>query len=215
ARSAPRARLRALGKLLLGRPLASDEEQAEQIGVLTGVAVLGLDALSSAAYGPEATLTVLLPAGAAASRAIVPISVAIIALLSIVGVSYRQTIDAYPGGGGSYTVARENLGTRAALVAAAALLVDYTLNVAVAVSSGVGALVSVVPSLLPYTLLLCLGILVLLVLVNLRGPRTSGLAFSAPTYTFLACLFVVIAIGAWKTAAHGGHPPAVEAPPAS
>ncbi len=110
---------------------------------------------------------------------------------------------------------RANLGTRAALVVAAALLLDYTLNVAVAVSSGVGALVSVVPSLLPYALLLCLGILVLLVLVDLRGPRTSGLAFSAPTYTFLACLFVVIAIGAWKTAVHGGHPPAVEAPPSS
>jgi amino acid transporter len=202
-----------LTQILFGRRLASDEEEKEQIGPLAGIPVLGLDALASAAYGPEAALTVLIPLGVLGLHTIVPISLLIIAVLVIVYVSYRQTIDAYPNGGGSYTVAKENLGTSAGLVAAAALLLDYVLNVAVAISAGVGALVSAVPALLPHTLSLCLAVLAVLTVVNLRGIRSAGLALMAPTYAFLGCLFVVIAIGAWKAFEHGGHPPPLVAPP--
>ena len=152
---------------ILGRPLASNEDAGQRIDSLRGVSIFGLDALSSAAYGPEAALTILLPVGLAGLPYILPISAAIIALLIIVYFSYRQTIAAYPKGGGSYTVAHENLGARPSLVAAAALLIDYMLNVAVGISAGVGALVSAVPGLRPYTLLLCLAILIVLSLVNM------------------------------------------------
>jgi len=202
-----------LTSLLFGKRLATDEEEQEQIGPLAGVPVLGLDALASASYGPEAALTVLLPLGALGLRYVVPITVAIIALLTIVYLSYRQTLDAYPGGGGSYTVAKENLGPTAGLVAAAALMLDYVLNVAVAISAGVGALVSAVPVLLPHTLALCLGILAVLVLINLRGVRSAGLALMTPAYAFIGCLFVVIAAGVWKTVAQGGSPAPVVQPP--
>src|SRR6266851_10120115 len=152
--------------LLLGKPLASDEARAECIGVAAGIPIFGLDALSSAAYGPEAALTLLIPLGAAGIAYIVPISVSIIVLLAVVYFSYRQTIQAYPGGGGSYTVARQNLGVSAGLLAAAALILDYVLNVAVGISAGVGALVSALPRLQPYTLPLCLAILALIAIVN-------------------------------------------------
>src|SRR5829696_8083297 len=164
-----------LRALLFGKPLRSDAEAEEQIGTLYGVPVLGLDALASASYGPEAALTILLVAGAAASREIVPVSIAIVALLLIVFFSYRQTIAAYPNGGGSYTVAKENLGAGAGLVAASALAVDYILNAAVAISAGVGAIVSAAPTLLPYTVELCIGVLALLTIINLRGIRSAGL----------------------------------------
>src|SRR5271168_93960 len=146
---------------ILGRPLASSEAGEQRIGFVAGVPTFGLDALSSAAYGPEAALTILLPLGAAGLTFIFPITMGIVILLAIVYVSYRQTITAYPNGGGSYTVAHENLGTNASLLAAAALMTDYVLNVAVGISAGVGALISAVPALQPYTLTLCLTILVL------------------------------------------------------
>src|ERR1700722_5091022 len=133
--------------LMLGRPLATSEERAEHIGPLAGIPVFGLDALSSAAYGPEAALTLLIPLGLMGIREIVPISFAIIALLAIVYFSYCQTIDAYPSGGGSYTVASENLGETAGLFAAAALIIDYILNAAVGISAGVEALTSAFPPL--------------------------------------------------------------------
>jgi amino acid transporter len=167
---------------VLGRPLSTDEAEEQQIGPAAGIPVLGLDALSSAAYGPEAALTLLLPLGAAGLHFVAPIIGLIVAILLIVYFSYRQTIEAYPGGGGSYTVARENLGPRYALLAGAALALDYVLNVAVGISAGVGALVSAMPALLPHTTALCLAILVLLTLVNLRGVRESGLVFMVPTY---------------------------------
>jgi amino acid transporter len=132
--------------VLFGRPLRSEAETDEQIGVGQGLPVLGLDALASASYGPEAALTVLLAAGTAAPVALTPVSVAIITLLVFVYLSYRQTIAAYPNGGGSFTVANENLGPMAGLVAAAALAIDYILNAAVAISAGVGAIVSAVPT---------------------------------------------------------------------
>jgi amino acid transporter len=202
-----------LWTLLLGRPLSTHEEGAQRVGPIAGIPMLGLDALSSAAYGPEAAMTLLIPLGLAGVQFVWPISVVIIALLSIVFLSYWQTIGAYPGGGGSYTVARENLGLYPGLLAAAALLVDYVLVVAVGISAGVGALVSAVPSLQPHTLGICLGILAVIALVNLRGVRESGLAFVVPTYLFVGCLFAVVIIGLWRTWAAAGHPAAIAPPP--
>ena len=198
---------------LLGRPLASSEERAEQIGVSAGIPIFGLDALSSAAYGPEAALTLLIPLGVAGLSYIVPLSLSIIILLVIVFFSYRQTIAAYPGGGGSYTVAHQNLGTFPGLLAAAALMIDYVLTAAVGISAGIGALTSAIPSLHPRTLALCLVALLILTLVNLRGTRESGGVFMIPTYLFLACMFIAIGIGVMKTLLAGGAPAPVIAPP--
>jgi amino acid transporter len=200
--------------LLLGKPLASSAEDGERIGPAAGIPIFGLDALSSAAYGPEAALTLLIPLGALGIAYIVPISGAIILLLTIVYFSYRQTIDAYPGGGGSYTVARENVGEGAGLLAAAALMIDYVLTAAVGISAGVGALVSAIPSLLPHTLVMCLGILLLITLVNLRGVRETGGIFMIPTYLFVGTLLITILIGAFRALIAHGHPMPVIAPPA-
>src|ERR1700729_734081 len=163
--------------LLLGKPLANADEGGERIGPAAGIPIFGLDALSSAAYGPEAALTLLIPLGAMGIAYIVPVSFSIIGLLTIVYFSYRQTIAAYPGGGGSYTVASENLGTFPGLLAAAALMIDYVLVVAVGISAGVGALVSAAPALQPHTVVICLGILVVITIVNLRGLREAGVFF--------------------------------------
>jgi amino acid transporter len=201
-----------LADWLFGRHLATEEEEGERVGVAAGIPMLGLDALSSAAYGPEAALTVLLVAGAAGVAYIGPITLLIVGLLLLVFLSYRQTIAAYPTGGGAYTVAKENLGTRPGLLAAAALMIDYVLTVAVGISAGVGALVSAVPGLQPYTLALCLVILGLIAVVNLRGVRESGAALAIPTYLFVASLGGVIALGVWKVAAGGGTPEPVVPP---
>jgi len=200
--------------VLLGRPLSTIEERGQRIGILAGIAIFGLDALSSAAYGPEAALTVMRPLGALGNQYIVPISLAIIALLTIVFFSYRQTIEAYPGGGGSYTVARENLGPFPGLLAGAALMIDYILNVAVGISAGVGALVSAVPGLQPHILSLCLAILAAITLINMRGLREAGLVFMVPTYCFVGSLVIALGIGAGKVLAAGGSPMPVAAPPA-
>jgi amino acid transporter len=200
--------------VLLGRPLASKEARAEKIGAAAGIPIFGLDALSSAAYGPEAALTLLIPLGAAGIVYILPITISIVVLLVIVYFSYRQTIAAYPGGGGSYTVARENLGANAGLLAASALMIDYVLTVAVGISAGVGALVSAAPSLQPHTLAICVVILGLIVVVNLRGVREAGVIFMVPTYMFVGSLLILIAIGAAKSLASGGHPHPLIAPPA-
>src|ERR1700735_4847017 len=197
-----------------GKPLAASDERAEQLGVAAGIPIFGLDALSSAAYGPEAALTLLIPLGAAGIAYIIPISTSIIVLLGIVYFSYRQTIDAYPGGGGSYTVASENLGMNAGLLAAAALMIDYVLTAAVGISSGVGALICAVPKLQPHTLLLCLGILLVLTIVNLRGVREAGGVFMLPTYLFISAILVVVVVGVVKALLNGGHPEAIVNPPA-
>jgi amino acid transporter len=202
-----------LVELVLGRPLRSDEESIERIGVLTAIPVLGLDALGSASYGPEAAMTVLLPLGAATTLWVRPITLAIVCVLTVVALSYAQTIPAYPNGGGSFTVAKENLGRTPGLLAAAALCTDYVLNVAVGISAGIGAISSAEPRLLPYTLPLCLGVLVLLMLVNLRGVRESGLAFLLPTYLFVASLLFTLGLGIWKTVVAHGHPMPVVPPP--
>jgi amino acid transporter len=199
--------------LLFGRPLASSMERAEQLGTTAGIPIFGLDALSSAAYGPEAALTLLIPLGAAGIAYIVPISASIIVLLAIVYFSYRQTIEAYPTGGGSYTVATENLGVFPGLLAASALMIDYVLTVAVGISAGVGALVSALPRLLPHTLGMCLLILVIITFINLRGLRQAGIIFIVPTYLFILSLLGVIGFGLLKTIVAGGHPIPVEMPP--
>jgi len=192
--------------VLFGRPLASSEDEGQRITPLQGIPTFGLDALSSAAYGPEAALTILLPLGLLGVQYIVPLTAAIIVLLVIVYFSYRQTIAAYPMGGGSYTVAKENLGAGTGLVAGAALMIDYLLNVAVGISAGIGALVSAVPSLQPHTLAMCLTVLAILTMVNLRGVKEAGSAFVAPTYLFVGTLSVVTVIGLYKVVASGGHP---------
>ncbi len=198
---------------LLGKPLASWQRERERIGPVAGVSILGLDGLSSAAYGPEAALSVLIPLGAAGLSAITPITALILVLLGILYASYRQTIAAYPDGGGSYIVAKKNLGTRAGLVAAAALLLDYILNVAVGISAGIGALVSAVPALHPHILALCLATLLLITVVNLRGLREAGMALALPTWMFTGTLSIVIATGVARAVMAGGHPqPAVPLP---
>src|ERR1700758_2557306 len=200
--------------LVVGKPIKTSDERAEQIGPSQGIPIFGLDALSSAAYGPEAALSLLIPLGLLGVRYIVPVSPAIITLLVIVYFSYRQTIAAYPSGGGSYTVARFNLGAPAGLLAAAALLADYILTAAVGISAGVGALISAVPSLLPHTVSLCLGILIVITILNLRGVREAGMVFAIPTYLFVGTLLITIFGGIIRVAFSGGHPVPVVAPPA-
>src|SRR5579862_4547971 len=203
--------------LLFGPPLRSDEDREERVGPAAGIPIFGLDALSSAAYGPEAALTLLIPLGVAGVAYILPISISIVVLLAIVYFSYRQTIEAYPHGGGSYTVASENLGDSAGLLAAAALMIDYVLTAAVGISAGVGALISAVPSLQPHTLQLCLGVLVILTIVNMRGVHDTGVVFMIPTYMFTGTLLIVIAVGAWKAISGHAQPvtPIPALPPAA
>ena len=191
---------------VVGKPLKTSDERAEQIGPSAGVPIFGLDALSSAAYGPEAALSLLIPLGLMGVHYIIPISAAIIALLVIVYFSYMQTIAAYPSGGGSYTVARFNLGAFPGLLAASALLADYILTVAVGISAGVGALVSAVPSLQQHTVIMCLGILVIITILNLRGLHDAGAFFMIPTYLFVGTLLITIIGGLIRAAASGGHP---------
>ncbi len=200
---------------LIGKPLATSEERAEHIGVAAGIPIFGLDGLTSAAYGPEAAMTLLIPLGIAGAEYGWRIIAAILVLLTIVYFSYRQTIAAYPSGGGSYTVATENLGEMPGLLAAAALMIDYILTAAVGISAGVTALTSAVPRLQTHTLLICLVILALLAIVNLRGVKDTGTAFILPTFLFVSTLLTLIAVGMWKTVLTGGHPmPVAPVPPA-
>src|SRR5579871_2230448 len=201
--------------VVVGKPIKTTDERAEQIGPAQGVPIFGLDALSSAAYGPEVALSLLIPLGLLGVHYILPISAAIITLLVIVYFSYRQTIAAYPAGGGSYTVARFNLGAPAGLLAAAALLADYILTAAVGISAGVGALISAVPSLLPHTVSICVGILIVITILNLRGVREAGSAFAVPTYLFVGTLLITIVAGLIRVLLSGGHPTPVTPLPAS
>jgi amino acid transporter len=201
--------------LIVGKPIKTSDERAEQIGAAQGIPIFGLDALSSAAYGPEAALSLLIPLGLLGVQYLIPISAAIITLLVIVYFSYRQTIAAYPSGGGSYTVARFNLGASASLLAAAALMADYILTAAVGISAGVGALVSAVPSLLPHTVAMCIGILILITIINLRGVRDAGIAFALPTYLFVGTLLITLGGGILRVIQSGGHPTPVTPLPAA
>jgi amino acid transporter len=174
---------------------------------------MGLDGLGSSAYGPEAALTILIPLGAASLRWIGWVMAPIVLLLLILFASYWQTIRAYPGNGGAYIVSKDNLGTNFSLLAAAALMVDYVLNVAVGISAGVGALVSAVPSLHPHILVLCLCILALITVTNLRGTLDAGRLFALPTYVFVASFAVIIGMGIFAALTSGGNPQPVVPPP--
>jgi amino acid transporter len=203
-----------LSNLILGRPLETSAEQDHRIGVAAGIPIFGLDGLTSAAYGPEQTMSLLIPLGLVGMQQhLLPIFSAILTLLVILYFSYRQTITAYPNGGGSYTVASENLGDMAGLFAAAALMIDYILTAAVGVSAGVTALVSAVPTLHPHQLSLCLAILGIIVVVNMRGVKESGFAFMLPTFLFVGTLLVTVAVGVVHSFAAGGHPIALATPP--
>jgi amino acid transporter len=196
---------RSVWTVLIGRPLRASETSKERITPVEGLSALSLDALTSVAYGPEAIIVVLALAGAGALHLVLPITVAIVVLLAILVFSYRQVIDAYPGGGGAYAVSRANLGPHASLVAGAALIVDYTLTVAVSIAAGVGALTSAFPSLTSATVPLCLGILAAITLLNLRGLGETARAFLLPTMLFIVGLLAIIAIGLI-------HPLALHAP---
>ncbi len=180
---------------LIGNPLPTAETSHQTISKKVGLAVFGADALSSIAYAPQETLVILAAAGAQAFGYAFPISMVITVLLAIVTISYQQTIHAYPSGGGAYTVVKENLGTTAALVAGSALMMDYILLAAVAISSGVAQVVSAFPFLFPHRVLLSVGFLVLIAIANLRGVKESGNLFAGPTYLFLLMTVLTVAVG--------------------
>ena len=186
-----------LKRVMVGTPLASAEEQHQRLGRPTALAVFASDAISSTAYATEEILIVLVPATglAVALNQLVPLSIIVMVLLVLVITSYRQTIHAYPSGGGSYVVSRENLGEMPSLVAGASLLVDYVLTVAVSVSAGVAAITSAFPGLYPERVLICLGFIGLMMLGNLRGLKESGRLFAGPTYVYIIGLGALIAVG--------------------
>ncbi len=193
--SAPR---RSLRSLLIGSPLPTYEASHQTISKKVGLAVFASDALSSTAYATEAILEVLAFAGMAALWLSIPISGAIVLLLAIVTISYEQTIHAYPGGGGAYIVARDNLGETQAQTAGAALLTDYILTVSVSVSAGMAQLTSGFPVLYPYRVEIAVCIVFFMMLVNLRGVKESGITFAIPTYIFLGITMITLAIGFYR-----------------
>jgi amino acid transporter len=210
-------RLSRLKRVFLGSPLPTAQSRHERLDKSTALAVFASDALSSVAYATEEILLVLVLAGSAALSYSIPISIAIAVLIAIVVSSYRQTIRAYPQGGGAYIVSKDNLGVPAGLVAGAALLIDYVLTVAVSVAAGIAALTSAVPALFPYRPWLCVAAVVGIAVANLRGLRESGKLFAAPTYLFIASLFALIAYGGagavfdfLPEAPYQRHPPGLE-----
>ena len=182
-------------RVLIGRPLKSSEARHGEITPLEGLPALSLDALTSVAYGPEAIVLVVGTAGVAALHLVLPITIAIVLLLGLLVISYRQVIDGYPHGGGAYAVSRANLGVGASQVAAASLVVDYTLTVAVSIAAGIAALTSAFPRLTGATVPLCLAELAVLTIFNLRGLGETARAFLLPTFLFIVGLLAVIAIG--------------------
>jgi amino acid transporter len=189
---------RPLLRLVLGRPLETAAAPHQTIGKAVGLAVLASDNLSSVAYATEEILLILAGAGAIYFSAALPIAAAIAVLLLILTLSYRQTIFAYPNGGGAYIVARDNLGEGPAQTAGAALLTDYVLTVAVSIASGVAQIVSAFPALKPYQVPLCLAMIVLMMLMNLRGVKESGRVFAGPTYFFIVMMFLTLGLGFYR-----------------
>src|SRR5262245_46015320 len=179
-------------RVLVGRRLASSRLEHTLLPKVLALPVFSSDALSSVAYATEEILKVLFVASAASVGLVMPISFAIAALMVIVVISYRQTVRAYPSGGGAYIVSKDNLGVFAGLLAAAALLTDYVLTVAVSVVAGVFAITSAVPSLFAHKVALSLGFIVLITLANLRGVRESGTLFAIPTYGFIVSIFILV-----------------------
>jgi amino acid transporter len=202
-----------LRRLLVGKPIPSHLAHHERLSRVTGLAVLSSDALSSVAYATDFILATLVVAGVGAFVYAVPISLVIATLLAIVAFSYRQTIHAYPTGGGAYIVAKENIGATAGLIAAASLLVDYTLTVAVSISAGVLAITSAFPELEPYRVEMCLGFLAILTIGNLRGIRESGNIFAVPTYFFVCSISVLILAGLYHYVTGSVDPVTVPLPP--
>jgi amino acid transporter len=190
---------RSLSHWLIGRPLQTADAPHQTIGKAVGLAVFASDALSSTAYATQEILGILSVAGSLAYNYVFPISIAIVALLAIVTISYEQTIHAYPGGGGAYIVARDNLGELPAQVAGASLLTDYILTVAVSISAGVAQIVSAFPDLFPYRVYIAVAAVLLIMLVNLRGVKESGTAFAIPTYFFVVMMFTTVGIGLFKS----------------
>ncbi|HWE11306.1 MAG TPA: APC family permease [Solirubrobacteraceae bacterium] len=193
-------------RVLLGPPLTATAVAHERMRKLVALPVLSADALASVAYGPEAMLAVLVLAGTAGLRYSLPIAATIAVLMVAVGVSYRQTVRAYPHGGGSYIVASDNLGRVAGLVAAAGLLTDYILDVAVSIAAGVAAVTSAIPWLGSGTVLIGVGVIAVLLAGNLRGVRQAGAIFAAPTYAFIVAIFVLTAVGLIDAAGRHFHP---------
>jgi amino acid transporter len=192
--------LQALKRLVIGRPIASSEEQHQRLRKIVALPVFASDAISSTAYATEEILLVLVPVAAfAAYEYVVPIAILVAILLAIVVASYRQTIHAYPSGGGSYIVSRENLGVTPALVAGSSLLVDYILTVAVSVAAGVAAITSAFESLQPYRVELCVVAILVMMLANLRGVRESGALFAPPTYVYIFSLGALIVYGLYQS----------------
>jgi amino acid transporter len=183
---------------LIGRPLATADAPNQTIGKLIGLAVFSSDALSSVAYGPQESMMILAAAGSAALSTSIPVMFAIVSLLAILTFSYRQTIHAYPGGGGAYIVARDNLGELPAQTAGAALLTDYILTVAVSVSSGVAQIISAFPSLYDYRVEIAVSMILFIMVINLRGVKESGMAFAIPTYYFLIMIYATVGIGLFQ-----------------
>lgn len=186
---------RSLSHWLIGRPLSTADAPHQTIGKAVGLAVFASDALSSTAYATQEILGILIVVGTAAYGYVFPISLAIVILLTIVTISYEQTIHAYPGGGGAYIVSRDNLGESYAQVAGASLLMDYILTVAVSISSGVAQIISAFPYLEPYRVWIAIAAVFLIMLINLRGVKESGTAFAIPTYFFVVMMFMTVAIG--------------------
>jgi len=193
------APVRSLKRAIVGRPMASGEIEETLLPKTLALPIFASDPLSSVAYATESALVVLVAASAAAAYLVFPISIAIAVLLAIVIASYRQTVQAYETSGGAYIVAKDNLGTFPSLLGAAALLTDYVLTVAVSIAAGIFAVTSLAPSLESHKVLLSLGCLGVIVLVNLRGVRESGLAFALPTYAFVASMFALVGVGLVKT----------------
>jgi amino acid transporter len=201
-------------RLILGPPLESTAVAQERMRKLVALPVLSSDLLSSVAYGPEAMLSVLVLAGSAALGLFLPLTMVLILLAIAVALSYRQTIAAYPEGAGSYIVAGDNLGPRWGLAAAAGLMTDYVLTVAVSIASGVDAVTSAIPEVRPYAVGLGLAVVAILLAGNLRGVRQAGNLFATPTYAFLLAIFLLIAVGMARAAIHGfvvARPPAIKA----
>jgi amino acid transporter len=209
----PTHRFGKLRRLLIGEPIHSELEVHERLTKRKALAVFSSDALSSVAYTPQETLIILLAAGAAAAWWSLPIALAVIALLAIVVTSYRQTIYTYPSGGGSYIVAKDNLGELPGLTAAAALAVGYILTVSVSIASAVDQLIAAIPTLDPFRVWLGIGAIGLITLANLRGIRESGNIFALPTYVFLAAMYGMIGTGLFLLATDGLVVPHTEAPP--
>jgi len=206
-----------LKRLFVGSPIPTAQQRHERLGKATGLAIFASDPLSSVAYATEEILLVLILAGSAALSYSLPIGIGIAVLILIVVSSYRQTIRAYPQGGGAYIVAKSNLGVYPALIAGAALLIDYVLTVAVSVAAGVAAVTSAIPELFPYRVLLCLLTVVMVAIANLRGVRESGKIFAAPTYLFVVSILAMVgwgaggaALGLLPAAPYAPHAPGLE-----